>query len=155
MKSKIPKTRSRSTSISAIKKEKAKNPPKGRKPKDIEHYRHSVPMAINARVGKGAYKNITNDFGEHGWSKWFNDSYDSLKAIIEAGEIPSIERVDPKKNYCYENCIWLPLTMNQMLGKIHYYEEMANRHRKYCLKNIEKIPYELRNYYILSYGLEK
>lgn len=145
------KSTKRSESNSSIKKRTTRS---SKKPKDLEHYRHSTIVSINSRVGKKAYKGIENLFDTQTWNHWFNDHQETLRGIIDEGLIPSIERIDSDDHYHPDNCIWLPLTVNVSLGKIHYYEEMADRMRKHVSKMIEWIPEDYREFYKLEYRLK-
>lgn len=148
-------SRSRSTSNSSIKKSRKKSFSKTmeRKPRSEEEYRHSTYASINSRVGKGSYKKIKNLFDLHSWNKWFNENLPDLRKLIEDGKIPSIERVDSHGNYEPQNCIWLPNKLNQALGRVHYYEKMADSARSYCSKHLEDIPENLRDYYRTLYDI--
>lgn len=147
-------TRSRSTSNSSIKKSaKKKSFSTGHKPKAEEEYRHSTYASINSRVGKGSYKKVKNLFDQHSWNRWFNENLPELRTIIENGAIPSIERVDSHGDYEPINCIWLPNKLNQALGRINYYQKMADSCRRYCGTHIEEIPENLRDHYRSIYDL--
>lgn len=122
-----------------------------RKPKDLEHYRKSVPSSIKARIGKGSYKHIQNNFTTETWNKWFNDNTQSIKDIIAQGEVPSIERIDPTNHYQPSNCIWLPLKVNSVLGKINSLKKELIGYQTYISKNISLFPEELRDTYKARY----
>ena len=124
-----------------------------RHPKTVEYYRKSVPVSINSRVGKKAYKLIKNEFTEDSWNKWFNNNLTQLQNIIDQDKIPSIERIDSVKNYCASNCIWLPLGLNTAFGKINGLKKELNCWRKYCRDHINEIPIVLQEYYKGQYDL--
>lgn len=122
-------------------------------PKDSEYYFKSTIISINSRVGKKAYKHITNDFTEESWKAWFKDNLKQLQTIIEADQIPSIERIDSARNYTPNNCIWLPCKLNVSLGKINELKKQMECWKKYCRAHIQEIPILLREYYIGKYDL--
>lgn len=147
-------TRSRSTSNSSVKKASKKSFSKNKqKPKSEEEYRHSTFASINSRVGKGSYKKVKNLFDLHSWNKWFNENLLDLRKIIDSEAIPSIERVDSNGDYEPSNCIWLPNKLNQALGRINYYQKMADSCRRYCSNHLDEIPDTLRDHYRSIYDL--
>jgi hypothetical protein len=76
---------------------------------------------MNSRIKKGVYleKGIKIVWTFHEFCEWFNTNWDRFEAIKQAGEIPSIDRIDSNSNYSIENCRMIPMSVNSALGEVN------------------------------------
>lgn len=83
----------------------------------VKSYWHSM----NSRIKKGIYleKGIKVEWTFQEFSEWFNTKWDRFETIKQAGEIPSIDRIDSNLNYCVANCRMIPMSVNSALGEVN------------------------------------
>lgn len=77
--------------------------------------------SMNNRVKHGIYlKNkITVSWDASEFHRWFNDRWEIFDRIKASGETPSIDRIDPSKNYTSSNCRLIPMSVNSALGELN------------------------------------
>lgn len=90
-----------------------------KKEKTIEQYAKYYWNNMNNRVGKGCYKDITIEWEYSDFEKWFINNKEIFDRIKSANKSPSIDRIDPRKNYSEQNCRIIPSDLNTALGKIN------------------------------------
>lgn len=76
---------------------------------------------MNSRVKKGIYleKGIKVLWSFSEFSNWFESNWEIFHLIKEAGEIPSIDRIDSNGNYEVSNCRMIPNSVNSALGEVN------------------------------------
>lgn len=50
---------------------------------------------------------------------WFNNNWERFHKIKEAGETPSIDRINSDLHYCESNCRLIPMSVNSALGEVN------------------------------------
>lgn len=77
--------------------------------------------SMNSRVKKGIYlkNNITVEWNFIEFTEWFHSNLEVFNKIKELGEVPSIDRINPKGNYCKSNCRMIPNSVNMALGEVN------------------------------------
>ena len=99
----------------------------------IKSYWHSM----NSRVKKGIYleKGINVEWTFPEFSKWFNSKWGRFEEIKQAGEIPSIDRIDSNSNYCVNNCRMIPMSVNSALGEVNLLISRMKTLQQFLKKN--------------------
>ncbi len=92
---------------------------KKKKEKTLEELAKYTWNNMNQRVGKGSYSNISIDWDYEDFLKWFISKEQVIEKIKSSGNVVSIDRIDPRKNYCESNCRLIPNELNVALGKIN------------------------------------
>lgn len=91
------------------------------KPKTEAQIIKSYWNSMNSRVKKGIYleKGIKVLWSFSEFNNWFESNWEIFHLIKEAGEIPSIDRIDSNGNYEVSNCRMIPNSVNSALGEVN------------------------------------
>jgi len=92
-----------------------------RKPKTDAQIIRYYWNSMRDRVKKGIYleKGIKIIWSFEEFSEWFEGNWELFHRIKEAGEIPSIDRIDSNGHYEVSNCRMIPNTVNSALGEVN------------------------------------
>lgn len=92
-----------------------------KKEKTREQIVKSYWNSMKSRIKKGVYleKGIKIVWTFQEFCEWFNANWDRFESIKQAGEIPSIDRIDSNSNYSIENCRMIPMSVNSALGEVN------------------------------------
>jgi len=89
-------------------------------------YAKYIFRGIKRRVlSDPSYSKIKIEIDEADWIEFVFRNWSTIQSIKKSGETPSIDRIDPKKNYCLENLRFIPKSLNSKLGGETYSDKFS------------------------------